>query len=172
MLCTLSVRRGFAMIDPAREPHDSGHPGVVEHAWGQGKAIYLSGDIGEGFCDHPLQRVREFFVDLVRRGDLLVEISCPSRILTHALYRGQGTLNVHLYHRFCSMIPWEQNYPDAQQWSALDEPFPVHDVELQITKGKVKSARMPLRDLDLEVKDATTIRVPEVYLHDVVEVKF
>ena len=153
VLYTLSVRRGFALTDPAKDTHDSGHPGVVEHAWGKGKSIYISGDVGEGFCDHPLQRVREFFVDLVKRGGLRVEVSCPSRVLVHALYGEQGTLHVHLYHRFCQMTPWERHHIDSQQWSALDEPFPVHDIQVTVAGGGIKHARMPLRDLDLEVEE-------------------
>ena len=171
VLYTLSVRRGFAGIDPNKDTHDSGHPGVVEHKWGKGKSIYISGDIGEGYSDHPLQRVRGFFIDLVKRGDLQVEVDCPSRILTHALYGENGKLNVHLYHRFCQMCPWEQHHVDEQQWSAIDEPFPVHDIKVKINGGGVKSARMPLRSLDLQVENGTTIFVPEVYLHDIVEVE-
>ena len=81
-------------------------------------------------------------------------------------------MNVHLYHRPCAMVPFEAAAWDAQQWSALDEAFPVHDIKVKVNGGGVRSARMPLRDLGLVVREGNIIEVPDVYLHEVVEIKF
>jgi hypothetical protein len=149
--------------------HDSGHPGVVLHRFGKGKALYVSGDIGTAFSDHPVPRLRDFLSDLVHRADLKVLVDGPQIILASAFEVEGHKVNVHLYHRFRPMIPWDFHHWDAAQWASLDSPFPVHNIRLTFPQG-IEKAFMPLRKLALTIENGSTVVVPEVYLHDVVQV--
>ena len=168
VLCTLSTRRRFGPINPYEITHDSIHPGVTLNTFGRGKAIYISGDIGTGFCDHPLPQVRQFFSSLVNRGGLRVEVDAPANVFATAFEAGPNRRHVHLYHRFCPMIPWNQSHPEAYQWAALDKPYPVQGIRVRIADRNVRSARMPLQDRDLAVESGSNVVVPEVALHEVI----
>ncbi|MDP7490657.1 MAG: hypothetical protein QGG10_09110, partial [Arenicellales bacterium] len=154
--------------------YDSTDPGVVLHRYGKGRSIYVSGDIGEGFAAWPVLVIRRFFADLIERGDLMIQVDAPSRILTTAFRVDEKTINVHLYQRFGHMQHFDNAEPGgagdwAHQWALLDEPFPVHDIKVRFNGMRIARASMPLQDAELDVDDST-IAVPQVYLHEVVQV--
>ena len=180
VLYTLSARRRFTTpggrhgVDPNSSAYDSTHPGVVLHRYGKGQSIYVSGDIGEGFANWPVLVCRRFFADLIERGAMMIQVEAPSRILATAFRVDGKTINVHLYHRFSHMQHFDNSEPGgagdwAHQWALLDEPFPVHDIKIHFNDARIKRARMPLQNAELEVDDST-IAVPPVYLHEVVQV--
>ena len=180
-LATLSVYRSLMMhplgsaVDAAdTERLDSGHLGITAHRHGQGLAIYVSGDAGTAFCDHPVPRLAELFADLVRRGGLTLTIDAPPRLLTAARARAPGDagdgsrIEVHLYERMLPQLPWDRQHPDVQTWGALDPPTTFRDIAITVNEGRVVRARLPLLGRELTVKDGTVV-VPEVVLHQVVE---
>ena len=175
MLCTLSTFKALqygstgGIIAPGTDVHDSGHPGVSLHPFGKGRSMYVSGDIGTAFSDHPLPRVRRFFAELLRRGGPQLEVDAPARVQATALRVDDHTVNVHLYHRMRPMVPWDFHHWNVQQWAALDEPTPEHNIVISFNEGEIVSAEMPLRGLSLQVQGGNTVTVPEVYLHDVVQ---
>ena len=180
-LATLSVYRslmmhplGSAVDEAAIDRLDSGHLGIIAHRHGDGLAIYLSGDVGSAFLDHPVPRLAELFADLVGQGGLSLTIDAPPRLLAAARRRAPGDgddaarIEVHLYERMLPFLPWDRQHPDVQTWGALDPPTRFRDLAITLNEGEVVRARLPLSGRDLTVKDRTVV-VPEVVLHEVVE---
>ena len=159
VICTLSTRRRFGPIYPYQITHDSTHPGVTVNRFGRGTATYVSGDIGTGFCDHPLPQVRRLFSELVERGGLRVDIDAPSTVFATAFEAGPDHRHVHLYHRFCPMTPWAESHFSAAQWAALHTPHPAHNIRVRIIDREVRSAWMPLQDRELEVESGARMGI-------------
>ena len=131
-LATLSVYRSLMMhplgsaVDAANTDRlDSGHLGITAHRHGRGLAIYVSGDVGTAFCDHPVPRLAELFADLVSQSGLALTIDAPPRLLTAARTRdpGEGSdesrIEVHLYER---MLPATPVGPPASGRADLGRP--------------------------------------------------
>ena len=180
-LATLSVYQSLMMhplgsaVDAAdTERLDSGHLGITAHRHGRGLAIYVSGDVGTAFCDHPVPRLAELFANLVRQGGLALTIDAPPRLLAAARTRGPAEggdgsrIEVHLYERMLPQLPWDRQHPDVQTWGALDPPTTFRDIAITMNEGEVVRARLPLSGRELTVRDGTVV-VPEVVLHEVVE---
>ena len=55
-----------------------------------------------------------------------------------------------------------------QTWGALDPPTTFRDIAITMNEGEVVRARLPLSGRELTVRDGTVV-VPEVVLHEVVE---
>ena len=169
---TFVVPRAGICVDPNNtDIYDSKHPGVTLHRHGKGQAIYVSGDVGHAFADHPLPVHRRFIADLVRRGGMIVEIETHSRLLATAWRADDGNVHVHLYERMMPMTPFDFGHFDVASWSSLDEPHTFGDIKVTLPAGNIRSARMPLRDLDLTVEAGRSVHVPEVRLHDVIVIE-
>ena len=180
-LATLSVFRslvlhplGSAVDESDTDRLDSGHAAITAHRHGRGLAIYVSGDVGAAFCGHPVPRLAALFADLVRQAGLALTIDAPPRLLAAARARASGDggdgsrIHVHLYERMLPLLPWDRQHPDVQTWGALDPLTEFRDVAITLHEGRIARARLPLSGRELTVTDGTVV-VPEVVLHEVVE---
>lgn len=170
VLYTLSTHRRLRPFNPSNHTHDSGHLGVTHHRYGQGQAIYISGDIGNGFCDHPLPCIRSMFEDLVCRGELHCEIDGPSDLFATAFEQAPDRWLVHLYQQFVPFTPWTRSHPETPQWAALTKIRPAHNVTLKFNTFDIIKATLPLSN-DTLVVENNTVTIPEVLDHIIVEIE-
>ncbi|MDP7291143.1 MAG: hypothetical protein QF497_02870, partial [Verrucomicrobiota bacterium] len=82
-----------------------------------------------------------------------------------------GNVHVHLYERMMPMTPFDFGHFDVASWSSLDEAHTFSDIKVTLPAGNIRSARMPLRDLDLTVDAGRMVHVPDVCLHDVIVIE-
>ena len=174
-LCTRSSLEGeqpLAHFDPHTD-YDSGEPAVTLHSFGQGQAIYLSSEVGEGYLQNPYPPLKRFVARLVRKTQPPIEVEAPQAIEVTAARRAPNELMVHLLNNPTPMVPMEMTEHDSiTNFFYLQELNPIHDIAVRFNDFKIKSARLPLQDLSLEIKNnPDTVVVPKVALHEVLIVE-
>ena len=150
---------------------DSGEPAVVANSFGAGQVIYINSDVGDGFMHNPYPPLQRFVSHLVGRTRTPVEVDAPEAIEVTAARRGAGELMVHLLNDPTPIVPMDmlEKGEGLSTHLYLREIIPVHDVRIRFNGFEVKSARLPLSGVDLEVEgDPATVVVPRVELHEVV----
>ena len=175
VLCTRSTLEGEHPLDrfhPERA-FDSGEPAVVMNRFGEGKAYYVAADLGSAFMNNPYEPLKRFVLDLVRRTPAPFEIEAPEALEITAAVRPSGELMVHLVNNPNPLIPWrfysdedDDNHRGDGAFYAPRELVPLRDVEVRFTGLQVKSARLPLQDVDLEIGSGGIV-VPRIDLHEV-----
>ena len=171
VLATLASVTRFGPINFGNDSFDSGHPAMTRHRFGNGQAVYIAGDIGAGFRDHPLPRVRSLFDKCFGPADHLAKIEAPATLFASVFETESGTWRVHLYQRFSAMHLWDDKNDDAQQWSALSEPITCIDVKISVTAKSIASARLLPAGTDVAVSDGV-VTVPTVRQYALVELRF
>src|SRR2546428_12748064 len=80
--CTRSRLRGKRALDgfTAKMTYDSSEPAVTANSFGQGKAIYISGEVGGGYIHNPYPPLKRFVAGLVRRTRPPIEFDAPKAI--------------------------------------------------------------------------------------------
>ena len=149
--------------------HDSGLPAVTENTFGKGKAIYVCGDVGEGYSRNPLPQLKRFVAYLVRTSTPPIELEAPRIIELSASMRGPKELMVHLLNNPLPFVPWSTSGLDMRKYFYIDEMVPVPDIRIKLNGFKVKRASLPLQGKELEVVgEPATITVPKVHIQEVV----
>jgi hypothetical protein len=150
---------------------DSGEPAVVANSFGAGQVIYINSDVGGGFMQNPYLPLQRFVSHLVGRTRAPVEVDAPEAIEATAARRGAGELMVHLLNDPTPIVPMDmmEKGEGLSTHLYLREINPIYDVRIRFNGFEVKSARLPLAGVDLEVEgDPATVVVPRVELHEVV----
>ncbi len=152
--------------------YDSGLPAVTTNTFGKGKAIYVCGDIGDGYNRSPLPQLKRFISHLARMAEPSIELEAPRVIELSAFNRKPGQLMIHLLNNPLPFVPWRTSRADRAKYFHIDELLPVHDVVIKLNDFKAKSASLPFQNRPLEVtNDPTTILVPKVHIEEVVLVE-
>ena len=154
--------------------HDSGKPAITVNKYGKGQVIYIAGDVGGAFMNSPYPPLMRFVVGLVKQTPPPVEIEAPQTLEVTMAHRPSGELMIHLINNPTPLIPWriandedmDRLGPDMSAFNAVLELDSLRNIRVRFNNLKVKSARLPLQGLDLEIKDGTVV-VPEVKLHEV-----
>ena len=170
--CSLAGDQPLDYFDPRKE-YDSGKAAVVEHAFGKGKAIYISADVGKGFTGTPYPPLRRFMAALAGRTESPIDVEAPVVIKVTAATRPNGELMVHLLNYPVPYYAHDFKGPPSEFISNYvmnpEEVNPVRDIRNTQNDCKPKRAHMPLRDMELEITgDPATVIVPEVHLHEVI----
>ena len=153
--------------------HDTSVPTVTLHRCGRGRAIYIGGDVGSAYMNNPYPPLKRFLAHLLRRTGPPVEIDAPEAIEATAARRPSGELMIHLVNNPTPLLPWRIGEDpragrDMTTYFALQEVNPIYDVAIRFNDFEVKSARLPLQDMSLEVKgNPAQVVVPKVELHEV-----
>ena len=148
---------------------DSGRPALTRNRFGKGTAIYICGDLGQGFYRSPLPQLRQLLDLLVCTVQPALEVDAPQVIDVTAYLRPSGQLMVHLLNNPLPLVPWNTLRGDRPTYFSMDEILPVRDVVIQLNDFKATSVSLPLRDQTLDPSsDGRQIVVPEVALHEVV----
>lgn len=152
--------------------YDSGSPAVTINAFGKGKAIYVCGDVGDGYNRSPLPQLKRFVSHLARIAEPSIELEAPRVIELSAFNRKPGQLMIHLLNNPLPFVPWTTSREDRPKYFYIDELLSVHDVVIKLNDFKAKSASLPFQNRPLEVtNDPTTILVPKVHIEEVVLVE-
>ena len=175
VLCTKSSLRGEKPLDrfDPEGDYDSGEPGVTVHPFGKGKAVYISGDVGGGYTHNPYPPLKRFVADLVGRTRPPIEVEAPKVIEVTAATRGPNELMIHLLNNptpYFSLSDSAENAHDVcTYFYNLEEVNPIRDIKITFNDIKPETARMPLRDIDLDITGRPpTVVVPEVKIHEVI----
>ena len=171
VLCTRSNLKGKRPLDnfDTKTAHDEGQPAVTVHSFGAGRAIYISGDIGAGYLHNPYPPLKRFVAALVRRARPPIEVEAPQAIEVSAATRGRGELIVHLLNNPTPWVPFTTPVQDSTTYLYLQEVNPIHNVRLRFIDAKIRRARLPLQDRELEIAaNPASVVVPEIKLHEVV----
>lgn len=170
--CSLKGKTPLDWFDPRKE-YDSGEPAVVEHAFGKGKAIYISADVGAGFTAGPYPPLRRFVAALVGRTASPIDVEAPVVVKVTAATRESGELMVHLVNYPVSY--YENDFKGqcapfvTTYFMNPEEVVPVHDIRITFNDCRPKRAWMPLQDRELEISgDPPAVVVPKVHLHEVI----
>ncbi len=148
---------------------DSGRPALTRNRFGKGTAIYICGDLGQGFYRGPLPQLRQLLDQLVCTAQPALEVKAPQVIDVTAFLRSSGQLMVHLLNNPLPMVPWNTLRSDRPTYFSMDEILPVHDVVIQLNDFKATSVSLPLQGQTLEPgSNGRQIVVPKVALHEVV----
>ena len=146
---------------------DSGRPALTRHRFGKGTAIYICGDLGQGFYRSPLPQLRQLLDLLARTTQPAIEVEAPQVIDVTACRRDPGQLMVHLLNNPFPMLPWDTSR--GSPYFCIDEILPVQNVVIRLNDSRAGSASLPLRDQSLTPSsDGKQITVPEVGLHEIV----
>ncbi len=148
---------------------DSGRPAVTRNRYGEGTAIYVCGDLGQGFYRNPLPQLKQLLAYLARSAQPAIEVQAPQVIDVTAYLRKKDQLMVHLLNNPIPLVPWNTSRADRPSYFSIDEILPVHDVVIRLNDFKAGSVRLPERDQSLAPdSDGQRIVVPEVGLHEIV----
>ncbi len=171
MLCTRSNLTGERPLDnfDHKVNYDSSEPAVTLNPFGKGKAIYINGDVGEGFIHNPYPPLKRFIAHLVRRTKPPLDVEAPRAIEVTAALRSSKELMVHLLNNPMPILPFGTRNEDFTTHFYLEEVNPIYNIRIHFNDFKIKRARLPLqsRVLDLATQSMTVL-VPEVKLHEVV----
>ena len=180
VLCTRSNLEGEDPLRPFRpdRDNDSGQPAVTVNEYGRGQAFYIAGDVGGAYMSNPYPPLKRFVVSLVKRTQPPFEIEGPEALDVTAAQRPSGEWMIHLINNPAPLIPWRlYSQEDADlhgrevgAFHATTELVPIHDVVVQFNDLDVKSARLPLQGIDLEVTGGRVV-VPKIELHEVLLVE-
>jgi hypothetical protein len=146
---------------------DSGRPALTRNRFGKGTAIYICGDLGQGFYRSPLPQLRQLLALLARTTRPAIEVEAPQMIDLTACRRNPGQLMVHLLNNPLPMVPWDTSR--GSPYFCIDEILPARDVVIRLNEFKAGSVSLPLHNRSLEPgADGKQIVVPEVGLHEIV----
>ena len=157
--------------------YDSSEPAITMHRFGKGKAIYICGDIGGAYMNNPYPPLKLLITDLVKRTPSPIEFEMPEAIEVTAAHRGTNELMIHLLNNPTPLLPWrianrEKHDAEMTTFLSLREVNPIHNIRVQFNDFVVKTARLPLQEMTLEVSEnAATVVVPAVNLHEVLLVE-
>jgi hypothetical protein len=171
VLCSRSNLKGERPLDnfDSKVNYDSGEPAITLCRFGKGKAIYISGDVGEGYQHNPYPVLKRFVARLVGRTPAPIEVEAPKVIEVTAALRGPKELMIHLLNNPTPVIPASTPRDDITDYFYLEEVNPIRNIRIKLNNFKVKRALLPLQGLSLEVAgDPPQLVVPEVKLHEVV----
>jgi hypothetical protein len=171
VLCTRSNLKGERPLDnfDPKVNYDSAEPAVTLCRFGKGKAIYISGGVGEGYHHNPYPMLKRFVARLVGRTQTPIEVEAPRVIEVTAALRGPKELMIHLLNNLTPVIPASTPKEDITNYFYLEEVNPIRNVRIKLNTFKVKRARLPLQGLSLAVAgDPPRLVVPEIKLHQVV----
>ena len=181
MLCTRSCLEGERLLkdfDP-RMNYDSSEPAITIHRFGKGQAIYICGDVGGAYMNNPYPPLKQLIADLVKRTTPPIEFEMPEAIEMTAAHRGADELMIHLLNNPTPLLPWcianrKQNDEEMTTFLSLREVNPIHNIRVRFNSFAVKTARLPLQEVELEVSGDTTatVVVPAVSLHEVLLVEY
>lgn len=174
VLCTRISLEGSRPLDAfdLKAPHDSGEPTVTVNAFGKGRAIYVSGDVGHSYLANPYPPLRRFIARLVRLTPPPIEVDAPRAIEVTAAMRPSGELMIHLLNNPTPQTPFDTSLGDIKTYFYLEEVNPIRDIRITFHDFRPMSATMPLSGLSLEPRGTpAVVVVPEVKLHEVVIVE-
>ncbi len=158
-------------FDPGR-PCDSGVPAVVVHQVGKGRVIYLNGDVGGSFESNPYPALKRFVACLVERAAPPISVVAPRVIEVTAATVRPGEMVIHLLNNPAPSLPAHISPEEASTYFYQEEVIPVCGIEITFTAFQVKSARMPLAGVELDVVGGPPrVTIPQVDLHEVVTVE-
>ena len=129
--------------------------------------------VGSAYMNNPYPPLKRFLAHLLRRTRPPIEVDAPEAIEATASRRPSGELMVHLVNNPTPLLPWRIGEDsragrDMTTYFALQEVNPIYDVAIRFNGFEVKSARLPLQDMSLEVKgNPAQVVVPKVELHEV-----
>ena len=152
-------------------------PAVTVHPFGNGRAVYIAGDVGGAYMNSPYPPLRRLVAHLAGEAEPPLAVEAPEVIEMTAAFRPTGELMIHLLNNPVPLLPWEvtdrDRYDDLQ--ATFHAPFevnPIHEVGIRFGGLNPLSARLPLQNADLPLSGApATITVPRVDLHEVVLVE-
>ncbi len=148
---------------------DSGEPALSLNRYGKGTAIYLSGDLGQGYYRDPLSQLKRLMDYLVRTATPALEVEAPEVIDATAFRRKPGQLMIHLLNNPLPLLPWSISREDRPNYFSVNELLPVRDVVIRLNEFRARAVRLPLRNQVLHPgPDGQRIVVPAVDLHEVV----
>ena len=171
VLCTRSNLKGEKPLDgfDPKVNYDSAEPAITLCRFGKGEAIYISGDVGEGYHHNPYPVLKRFVAHLVGRTPPPIEVEAPRVIEVTAALRSPKELMIHLLNNPTPVIPASTPRDDITDYFYLEEVNPIRNVRIKLNDFKVKRGLLPLQGLSLEViGDPPQVVVPEVKLHEVV----
>ena len=180
VLCTRSCLEGERLLkdfDPRME-YDSAEPAITMNRYGKGKAIYICGDVGGAYMNNPYPPLKRLIIDLVKRTPPPIEFEMPEAIEVTAAHRGANELMIHLLNNPTPLLPWritnrEKHDAEMTTFLSLREVNPIHNIRVQFNDFAVKSAQLPLQEINLEAsEDPATVVVPAVNLHEVLLVEY
>jgi hypothetical protein len=170
VLCSRSNLKGERPLNSfdSKVNYDSGEPAITLSRFGKGKAIYISGDVGEGYQHNPYPVLKRFVARLVGRTQGPIEVEGPRVIEVTAALRSKE-LMIHLLNNPTPVIPASTPKDDITNYFYLEEVNPIQNVRIKFNDFKVKRALLPLQGLRLEMTgEPPQLVVPEVKLHEVV----
>ena len=152
-------------------------PAVTVHPYGNGRAVYIAGDVGGAYMNSPYPPLRRLVAHLAGEAGPPLAVEAPEVIEMTAAFRPTGELMIHLLNNPVPLLPWQvtdrDQYDDLQ--ATFHAPFevnPIHEVRIRFDGLNPLSARLPLQDADLPLSGApAAITVPRVDLHEVVLVE-
>ena len=179
ILCTRSTIEETRALNTfsAETEHDSGQPAITSNSFGKGQAIYIAGDVGGAYMNSPYPPLRRLTAELVGRSKSPLAVDAPEQIEMTAALRPSGELMIHLVNNPTPLLPWKvkdrNEYDELHTtYHALYEINPIRDVRITLNGYKVRSARLPLQNRELDLSgNPAIITVPQVDLHEVVLVE-
>ncbi len=167
--CSIEAPNPVDHYDPNGE-YDSGDLVITVRPAGEGEVIYINGDVGGSFERNPYPALKRFVARIVERVTPPIEVRAPKTIEVTAAIRESGELQVHLINNPAPHLP-DSIGAAASTHFFVEEPMPVHDVDICFNDFDVDTARLPLAGVELEVRGSVpSITVPRVELHEVVVV--
>ena len=175
ILCTKCGLHVARPIDHYREDFEfgSGEPAITNNRYGNGSAIYITGDIGLAYSLTPYPPLRRLVAQLVKRTPSPIEIEAPGVIEVSAAIRPSGELMIHLVNSPVPFIGHSMS-PDFHDMATRfflnpQDLIPIHDVKVTFNQVTARSARLPLRDEELPIAGSPpSVTVPRVDCHEVV----
>ncbi len=155
----------------ANSEYDSGEPAVTSNSFGEGTAIYINSDVGDGFMHNPFPLLQRFISRLVARTESPIEVTAPEAIEITAAMRGPKEVMVHLLNDPTPLVPMlmTERGEGLSTHLYLRELNPIYDIQVHFNGFNVKSARLPISNFELDVSsDSNTVIVPKVELHEVI----
>ena len=148
----------------------TGGPAVTRNRLGKGQAIYIGGDIGGAYLKSPYPPLKRFVQSLLAETEPPLSVEAPEAVEMVAARRDSGELMVHLLNNPTPVLSWETATTELTGiYLANNEVTPIYDVLIRFNKIAVKSAKLPIQHLELEVTgDPATVCVPRLDLHEVV----
>ena len=138
--------------------------------------MYVSADVGGGYARNAYPGLKRFIANLITNVPPPIEVTAPQAIEITAATVSGDLLMVHLLNHPTPMLPpaifdeakGHAASSDVATFFALQEVPPIHDIAVVFNDHRVRSARLPLAQVDLEVSDAPHgVLVPKVELHEV-----
>ena len=153
---------------PGRATMAGDHPLAWWHCVGKGHVVYLGAELCHAYLHGPTTRMMKLLrTVLTSLRAPTVTLEGPQCVGVNTRIQPDGRWTVHVHNAPGGLYRYPQP-ANSNYLHAVGEVVPVHNLVIQVTGPRVKSARSGLSGQEFKVEAGTRVLIPDLDLLDVV----